>query len=263
MVKLSACIEMIFNNLPFCERMAAAKSAGLNAVEFWGWTGKDLPAIKETAEKNGLAIAAFCVSGAGSAHADEFNAKRLLDRTGIDAFKKVTEESIEKAKFLDCQTLIVTVGQERNDITRFEQHTNIVLALRAVAPLLRDSGVTMVVEPLNTLVNHRGYYLASGYEAFSIIEEVGCPNVKLLYDVYHQQISDGNVIDNITKHIDLIGHFHIADVPGRHEPGTGELNYRNIFKAIDAAGYKRYVGMEYHPSIDHAETVRSTLALTK
>lgn len=254
---------MLFRDVDFYDRFAAAKAAGLDAVEFWGWPGKDIGRIKSLAAENGLVISDFCVAAQNPEWAAEFNAKRLLDRSGIGAFVKATEETITVAKELNVQTLIVTVGQERNDVTRSEQHTNIVLALKAAAPILEDAGVVLVVEPLNTMVNHRGYFLASGYEAFGILEEVGSPNVKLLYDVYHQQITEGNLIDNIKKYTSLIGHMHIADVPGRHEPGTGEINYRNVFKAIEESGYNRYVGMEYRAQKPDAETVRTTIELTK
>jgi hydroxypyruvate isomerase len=264
MIKLSACIEMLFGETDFYSRFEAAKKAGLNAVEFWGWDNKDIPKIKEKADENGLNIAAFCISAKNNALAAEYNKKRLLDRSGIDAFKAAIKETIPIAKELNVKTLIATTGQERNDITRYEQHTNVVLALKAGAPILEDAGVTLVLEPLNILADHRGYFLDSSYEAFEIAEEVDSPNVKILYDIYHQQISEGNIIPTITKFNHLIGHFHLADVPGRHQPGTGELNYPNIFKAISKTSYDRYVGMEYSP-IDAAtaDTVIATLNMTK
>ena len=100
-------------------------------------------------------------------------------------------------------------------------------------------------------------------EGVDIVREVGSPNVKLLYDIYHQQISEGNVIDTITANIGAISHFHMGDVPGRHEPGTGELNYRNVFKKIEALGYKGFVGMEFAPVCDPAKAVKDTMALAK
>ena len=123
-------------------------------------------------------------------------------------------------------------------------------------------GVTLVLEPLNVLHDHRGYYLWSSYEGFGIIEEVGSPAVKLLYDVYHQQISEGNLISNIKNNAHLIGHVHIADVPGRHQPGTGEINYKNVFAALDSAGYEGYTGMEFSPVGTSADAVKQTIALT-
>ena len=264
MIKLSACIEMLFSEVgDFYSRFAAAKQAGLDAVEFWGWDGKDLGRVKEELAKNELTLAACCISVKDNPLAGEFNKKKLLYRDSGEPFKAAVAESIPVAKALGTDTLIVTVGQERNDTTRYEQHTNIVLALKAAAPLLEEAGMTLVVEPLNVLCDHRGYYLDSSYEAFGILEEVGSPAVKLLYDVYHQQISEGNLIPTITKNIDLIGHFHTADVPGRNELGSGEINYVNVFKAIDSLGYKKHVGMEYRSIVPSADSVKAAIAMTK
>ncbi len=136
----------------------------------------------------------------------------------------------------------------------------IVAALRAGAPLCEDAGVTMVLEPLNVLVDHAGYYLVTSAEGFQIVDEVGSPAVKLLYDVYHQQITEGNLIATITANVGRIGHLHVADVPGRHEPGTGEINYRNVLRAVEAAGYAGYVGLEYQPQADPAATLATVKA---
>ena len=173
----------------------------------------------------------------------------------------MVEKSIEVAKELDTDALIVTTGQELPDVPRTKQHESIVACLKAIRPLAEREGVVFVLEPLNTLVDHKGYYLDSSVESFEIIREVNSPNIKLLYDVYHMQIMEGNIIDTIKANIDLIGHFHIADVPGRNEPGTGELNYANIMKAIRKTGYPDYIGMEYSPTGASMDAVKSTLKL--
>jgi len=260
MYTLSPCIEMLFGEIPnFYDRFEAAAKAGAEAVEFWSWTGKDLAKVKALCEENGLKLGAMCVSGEDAV----FNQKKLMYRDGIPAFAEACKESIAKAKVLGCPTLIITCGDERKDIPRAEQHTNIVLALRAVAPLFEQAGITLVLEPLNILTNHMGYYLDSSYEAFSIIEEVGSPAVRLLFDVYHQQISSGNLIDTIRKFGHLVGHYHIADVPGRNEPGTGEINYPAVLSAIAATGYDRCVGMEYRSLAPSAETFRKVRDMVK
>ncbi|NLA77243.1 MAG: hypothetical protein GX851_05355, partial [Clostridiales bacterium] len=100
---------------------------------------------------------------------------------------------------------------------------------------------------------------SSSYEGFGIVREVGSGNVKLLYDIYHQQITEGNLIPNIIKNIGLVGHFHAADNPGRHEPGTGEINYKNVFSAIDKSGYDGYIGLEYEPTLNSAESLKSLI----
>jgi len=138
----------------------------------------------------------------------------------------------------------VVTGNEIPGQTRAEQHARIVAALKAAAPLAEAAGVQLVLEPLNILVNHKGYYLTTTTEAAEIITEVGSPNVHILYDVYHQQITEGNLIDTIRANIRLIGHIHVGDVPGRKQPGTGEINYKNVFQAIRDTGYAGFVVFE-------------------
>jgi len=263
MLKFSPCIEMMFRELPFTERFAAVKAAGLNHAEFWGWAHRDLAELKDAAEKNGIQITSMCVGSKDAALAAEYGKKALLSPDSGDVLFRVVEESIEAAKFLGIPALIITTGQERSDSSHEEQHKYVVNALRQAAPLFEKAGILAVLEPLNILCDHKGYFLSSGYEAFDIIREVASPNIKLLYDIYHQQITEGNLIPNIRSNIDLIGHFHVADNPGRHEPGTGEINYKNVFAAIDALGYKGAVGLEYSPTIDAAEALKNTVALAQ
>lgn len=251
MPRLSACIEMIFRDLPFPDRIAATKAAGLDTVEFWGWRNKDLDAIAAACAEHGVTVATFGIDTGGP----------LTTAGDIDALLTGVAESLEAAGKLGVRTLLVTTGNEQPGVPRAAQHEMIVAKLQAAAPLLEDAGVTAVLEPLNLLVDHAGYYLSTTAEGLQIVDEVGSPNLKLLFDVYHQQITEGNVIRNLTSNIAKIGHVHVADNPGRNEPGTGELNYAVIFRKLDETGYNGYVGLEYRPSRDPAETLRSTLAL--
>ncbi|HTE21317.1 MAG TPA: TIM barrel protein [Armatimonadota bacterium] len=251
MPRLSACIEMIFRDLPFTERIAATRAAGLHAVEFWGWRNKDLEAVRAACEEQGVTVATFGIDTGGP----------LTAAGDIDALMTGVAESLDAAQRLGVTTLLCTTGDEQPGKTRAEQHEMIVAKLQAAAPLLEDAGVTAVLEPLNVLVDHAGYYLVTTAEGLQIVDEVGSPNVKLLFDVYHQQISEGNVLRNLIENLDRIGHVHIADNPGRMEPGTGELNYGVIFRKLDEAGYGGYVGLEYRPSGDPAASLRAVRAL--
>lgn len=237
-LRLSACIEMIFSDRPFLERIDLVADCGLPAFEFWSWRRKDIDGILKRKEARGLQVAAFSVDPG----------YRLTHPKFRDSFISSVKGTIPVLHKLGVKTMIVTVGNEIPRVSREEQHESIVASLKEAAPLVEEAGITIVVEPLNTLVDHRGYYLWSSAEGFQIVREVGSQNVRLLYDIYHQQIMEGNLIANITKNIDVIGHFHVADVPGRHEPGTGEINYLNVFKAIFKSGYKGYIGLEFRPS---------------
>jgi hydroxypyruvate isomerase len=136
--------------------------------------------------------------------------------------------------------------------------------LREAVPILEKNGITAVIEVLNTYVDHAGYFLYYIRDGVELVDRVGSPNVKILFDIYHTQIMEGNLINNIRAHIDRIGHFHVGDVPGRHEPGTGEINYRNVFKAIYELGdrYPGYVALEYGHVAPLEENLRDVRTLT-
>ena len=154
------------------------------------------------------------------------------------------------AKELGCKFLISQVGDELEGVSREDQHNSIVDGLKVCAPMLEEEGITLVIEPLNTHVNHKGYYLYSSHEAFEIVDKVGSGNVKVLYDIYHQQIMEGNLISTIRNNIDKIGYFHAAGNPGRNELYYGEINYMEVLKAIRETGYNGYIGLEYFPKDD-------------
>jgi len=245
MVKFSVCIEMIFRELPFLDRIGAVADAGFNAFEFWGWRSKDIEKVLEGKKRYGLTVSAFCVEPMGW----------IVDSNTRREFIAGVRDSIDIAHKLDCSRLIVTTGNEMAHVSRKDQHKSIVESLKEAAKHVEKASLTLVLEPLNVLVDHKGYYLSSSREGFQIIKEVDSPNVRLLYDIYHQQITEGNLISTITGNIDLIGHFHAADVPGRHEPGTGEINYANVLRKIDESGYRGFVGLEFKPLTDAREAL--------
>ncbi|WP_123537664.1 hydroxypyruvate isomerase family protein [Halosimplex salinum] len=249
MVDLSVCVEMVYDDEPFEARIERAAAAGADAVEFWGWREKDLDAIDDAAAEAGVPVVG-CVAGG-----------TLTDPAEADDAVETIRESIAMADERDIPTLIATTGPDQDGLDRETQHENIVDVLSRVAPDAEAADVTLVLEPLNTEVDHPGYFLTTAEEGFEIVDEVGSPNVRLLYDAYHQQVTEGNLIQTMTENVDRIGHVHVADVPGRHEPGSGELNYGNVFAALDDAGYDGYVGCEFSPTGDPDEAMADVLAL--
>jgi len=254
-MKLSACICMIFGEVEFVDRVARVKEAGLPAFEFWGWSGVDLDGIQAAMADTGMELAALCVDSSDPNVKQGMSAGSLVNPECREAFVAAARETIGVAQRLGTRTIITTVGNEQEHLSPDQMHESIVQGMKAIAPEAEDAGVTFVIEPLNTLVNHKGYYLWSSAEGFDICRAVGSPNVKLLFDIYHQQIMEGNLIQNITENIEWIGHFHSADVPGRHEFGTGEINYANIVRAIDGTDYDGVLGLEYKPTGDSAASL--------
>jgi hydroxypyruvate isomerase len=243
-------VETLFRDLPFVERPGAAARCGVEAVEFWGHAGKDVAGFVAAAREAGVAVAA-CVGTKASLVDPATEAEAVSDMRA----------SIALAKEHGIPCLIATTGKELTDIPRDVQHRNVVERLKAVASEAESAGVTFVLEPLNLKVDHKGYYLSTSAEGFQIVDEVGSPAVKLLYDIYHQQITEGDVIRAMTANVPKIGHVHLADNPGRGEPGTGELNCANVVRALCEAGYRGYVGLEYRPGPDSAASLRRVVAL--
>jgi hydroxypyruvate isomerase len=253
MVKLSVCIEMFWHDSPFEERIARVAALGFPAFEFWGWKTKNIAKIKVAQQETGLPLAALCIEP-----------NFALNRRNYEAeLVRGMQETAAVAHELGCTTVIATTGNVYDDESYELTRRRVVRNLAAVARVAADNGLTIVLEPLNTLVDHHGYWLTHMAQAVDICEEVGSPAAKILDDLYHQQIMEGNLINNLTTYIARIGHFHTAGVPGRHELVGGEQDFRAIFKAIDAAGYTGYVGLEYSPTLDAEVSLKQALNLAQ
>ena len=249
MIRRSLCLEMVYRDRPFLDRIDRAAELGVEAVEFWEWENKDVDAVVAAIDEHDLELVGMV--GAGTEDAD------LTDPGQRDAAIRQIEASIDLASEIGCPNLIVLAGQTVEGVDRDRQRQSVVTALRDVAPSAEAAGHTLLLEPLNAAVDHPDHFLSSSTEGFRILDAVDSPAVKLLYDVYHQQVTEGNIIDTLCRHLDAIGHVHVADVPGRHEPGTGELHYENILAAIDDAGYDGHVGYEFVPSGESDAAIQS------
>lgn len=244
-MRFAICLEMIYPELDFPERAERVRRAGFTAVEFWGWGGKDLDALRKVVDQ-GVAVATFSGHRKGS----------LVDPQDCAVYTEEVRQSLEVARRLDCDRLMLLTDEllpdgsarpSRPDLAPAQKRQHLVRGLTALAPLAEQAGITFLLEPLNTRVDHPGYFLDTAEEGFAIVEEVGSPSIRLLYDVYHMQIMEGNITQALRRHLPLVGHLHVADVPGRHEPGTGELHYGNILRALADAGYAGTTGFEFIP----------------
>lgn len=258
-MKFSCCIEMLFTEYDFVERIYKARDAGFDCVEFWCWEDKDITAIKNALNDTGMQVGIFQANIGG----------RMIDKNDNKEYLEGIKRSLETARELKAKTLFLMSDIMKEDrsvleapykISLEEKYENTVFVLRSLIPYAEKHGVTFVIEPLNTKVDHMGYSLCHTETGARIIRDVGHPNIRLLYDAYHMQIMEGNIIDTIKLYADTFGYFHIADVPGRFEPGTGELNYKNIIDALKSTGYTGNVGFEFNPKNgDSMKTVRNVL----
>lgn len=209
--------------------MELAKKNNLQAIEFFDWESRDVEKIAEKSKELGVGIQAFCSKGG------EFlgNPEKMDDM--IEGFK----QSIEAAKILNCKNLIFNGNAYAKELSREEIHAAMVEGLKKAAPLAEEAGVIILVEPVS------GGYFVDSAEPFALMDEVAGKNVKLLYDIFHYQIMEGNICNTIKEHLPQIGHIHGAGAPMRCELTVGELNYRYILNFLTEIGYDGYFGLEF------------------
>lgn len=250
-MKYSLCIEPVFENVPFYDRIKIAKDCGVDAVEFWDPSVYDTKKIGAVAAQNNIPVAACCLNQAWT----------IRMNFPYDVVRKNVEKSINFGKDIGCSTFIGLSGEL--ECKADSQKALLIENLKRVAELCEKEGVMIVMEALNSLYDHKGYYLDSSYIGFEIVKAVNSPSIKLLYDCYHMQLMEGNLINSIQTNISFVGHFHSAGVPGRHELHLGETNYPRVIRAAEAAGYQRYFGFEYWPTYDNAQSLQDVLAYAK
>ncbi|EJN57700.1 hydroxypyruvate isomerase family protein [Halogranum rubrum] len=258
-MRVAVTLPTVFEDQSLADAVGDAAAAGAHGVEFFDWEGADLEAISAACADNDIEIAGTLAAGAGSSI--EATEPAMTHPAYTDQAIADIERSIDAAATLDCPTLIVTVGAEQEGFSRETQRECIVSVLTAVAPKAEATDVTLAVELLNTAVDHPGYFLQTTEAGVGVVDAVGSSHVTLLYDIYHQQITEGNIIDTLTENVDAVGHVHLADVPGRHEPGTGELNYRNVLAALADTEYDGYVGCEFFPEGDATDAVAGVVEM--
>lgn len=245
-LKFAANLSMLYSDRPFLDRFAAACMAGFDAVEFLFPYEFGHQAIRQRLDDTGLQVVLFNISP-GDYSAGE---RGLLSHPHRRAdFRRTLQEALTYADHLQAPRIHVMVGNRLPEVTPAVQFDTIVENLAWAAPLAATAGVTLVVEPLNATDQPR-YFIHTTAEGMAIVQAVNHPNMRLQYDVYHAQMTEGNLITTIKTYLPYIGHIQISDVPGRHEPSTGEINYPAIFAALEQLGYQGYIGLEYHPSGD-------------
>lgn len=258
MTRYSACIEWLFadaDGLPplpgtpeandvratgasFPDRIRAAKAAGLDAVEFWHWSNKDIGAVKAALDETGLPLAGILCEPTG----------QITDPGAHRAFLDGVRASLRAALKLGAPVMIAQAGDNRADVPRAVQHAALVKVLREAAEIVAGSGVVIALEPLNDRVDHPGYYLTSTVEGLDIVDEVDRPEIALLYDIYHSAMMGEETEDVLAGRLDRVAHVHLADTGGRGEPGSGSMDWRGRLDWLEAQGYSGFVGLEYRPT---------------
>jgi len=250
-MKYSLCLEMVFKDVDFYDRIALAKELGLDAIEFWGPEGKDAAKVVKAVGNAGLPIACCTLAGSWKA---PFNSE-------WDQIKESLIATTAFGKECGCNKFIGLSGnvQCKADAQKLVICEN----LKRAAEFCEKEDIHIAIEALNTVSDHLGYYLDSSYIGFEIIKAVNSPRIKLLYDVYHMQLMEGNLVNNTVKNVNSIGHIHSAGVPGRHELHIGEINYPFLVGKLEEAGYNGYFGFEYSPTYDNKQSIADILKYLK
>lgn len=266
MLKISVCADCFYVGCEFDERVQRIAAAGYSGIEFWHPEGafngraidvsqpRDPEILRQIAQRTGVEYAGFAFCAWDGTIGG--NATDASDRAG---WLEHTRQMINFAREINCRKGIILSGLARDNLSEEEMDRNILETFSKGAAMAEQSGITLLIEPLNSYIDHPGYYYDTPEKSVELIRTIGSPNLKLLYDIYHMQIMEGNIIAFIEKNIDIIGHFHAAGVPGRSEIFNGELNYPLITRRIESLGYTEYFGLEYFPSMDDDESLRRTL----
>ena len=246
-MKYSVCVDAVYRGKDFLESLAKCHALGFDCVEFWSWWDKDIDAVSEYIRKNNMTVSTFCTKFIS-----------LVDPQCRDAFLEALEQGIFAAEKLGCHQMIVQTGADTG-LPREIQMENLRNGLLVSQRLLEEHNFTLLLEPLNTKIDHQGYFIKSSDEMADVLEELNVPCFQMLFDIYHQQISEGDLLRHIEKHFSKIRHIHAAGNPGRHELYRSEINYSYIFEELERMGYEGYVGLEYFP-VDEPEKGLEILA---
>jgi hydroxypyruvate isomerase len=260
-MKPAICIEMLYPGLPAEEKIRKVAKHGFSFVEFWGHKDKDLEAVARACADTGVKVVNFSAHRRGD----------LIDRTTHGLILADFEESLKAANTLDVSTLMVLsneLGEGGRVVRRLdhlkdeEKETNSIAGLKTLMAMA-PRNMTIVLEPLNTRIDHAGNYLASTSLARDILGEVGDARLKILCDFYHMGVMGEFPPDTARKYASHIGHVHIADYPGRHEPGTGRGPWKETLRELRDSGYEGYVGFEFSPSGDSGAALEMIKKLWK
>jgi hydroxypyruvate isomerase len=249
LLKFSANLSFLYQDKPFLDRFAAAAADGFPAVEYLGPYEAPKETVAETLAAAGLKQALFNVPSGNWAGGERGIASHP-DR--VEEFRAGIATALDYAKALDCPKVNVISGLVKPGADLQVLEDTLVANLQYAAPRCADAGVKLLIEPINTR-DIPGFFLTTTAQAERILERVGNDNLYIQYDIYHMQVMQGDLVPTYERLRDRIAHVQIADNPGRNEPGTGEINYRFVFAALDRLGYDGYVGCEYKPKAGTSE----------
>lgn len=244
-------VEMWWTDLPLLDRLGKAAELGFPAVEFWPYQNKDIDAIAQLCKELGIEIAQFTAWGFEPGMNDPRNEERFL---------ATIEEACQVAHRLPCEKMTVVAGNNQPGMTQQAMLAQVTQALRRAAPIAEREKVMLILEPMNGRVDHPGHCLYGSTDALKICRDVGSDYVKINWDLYHMQITEGDLCGHLRDGFDQVGYLQLADHPGRNEPGTGEVHYNRVLQEAYELGYRGYVGLECRPKTTELAAARAVAA---
>lgn len=243
----AANVEMWWRTLPFLDRIQAAADVGFTHIEFWPYENKDIEAIARICNERNIKVAQFTAWGFVPGLNNPKNHEKFVEKI---------KESCKIAQQLQCTMMTVVGGNDQPGMSQKEMHQNIIDALKQVKPIVEEAGIMLILEPMNIRVDHKGHCLYGSEDAVRICREVDSPMIKINWDLYHMQISEGDLCGRLREGFDQVGYIQVADHPGRHEPGTGEIFYPRVYKELRSLGYDGPIGLECTPEIDEKTAIQ-------
>ncbi len=245
-------LETWFTNLGFEERIIRSAEFGFRAFEFDDWQGRDMGRVARVSHEMSLAVARFSAWGPGR--------PPICDPAHHEAFEAGVRRACEIAGGLGARALSIVAGDAPPGSSPAGRRAAVLAACRRVVPIAEEAGVVLVLEPLNTRVDHPGHSLVGSEAGVSLCREVDSPALKLCWDLYHMQISEGDLCGHLEQGFDQLGHVQLADHPGRHEPGTGEIAFPRVLRQLFELGYQGFVGLDCSPRDDTETAARRVMA---
>jgi hydroxypyruvate isomerase len=235
-----------FGDVPIRESLEQIARIGFDSCDNFDWRSPaDFAEYRTGLPEFGLEAGVLVVNKKPDVYAPGCGLVSPAEREG---FMAELQLCVEAAHQVNCKRLEILTGNTQPGVPRAVQMDSCIATLQAAVPILEENGMVAIVELLNSSVDHPGYFLNTVEDGVEMIERVGSPHVKLLFDMYHVQVMQGNLIQRMRDSYEYVGQYHFADVPGRHEPGTGEINFRNVFKALYDLEYSGFITAEYHPT---------------
>lgn len=252
-LKFSLCLETVYPEYDPYDKIKIAAEQGFDGVEFWEVSALDPDKVRRTCEDSHIALA----------NINALNGWEIHMARPYPLIEKNMREAFRIGAAMGAQNLLILAGMQES--RQQNQESLLTANLSRLAEFMdrEKESIQVSIEPLNTIVDHRGYGLDSSITGFQILSAVNHPKIRLVYDIYHMQIMEGNVIANLMNHLDLVGHIHSAGCPGRHEHFYGENDYPNILRQLAKAGYTGFVGCEYMPTYDTKKSTADVLRYLK